>query len=78
MSKKEYLKIENCYNYSVVSEDKEIIEELRDLMTAKGIKINWNNFETGDIYYSENSEDEYNVKVSHHMNMIVLEKRINE
>lgn len=77
MSKKEYFKIENCYSYLVVSEDREVIEELKDLMTAPSITINWNNFETGDIYYNENCE-EYNVKASHHMNMIVLEKFINE
>jgi len=75
MSKKEYFKIKNCYNYLVISEDKEVIEELKDDMTNPSIKINWNNFETGDIYYNGNCE-EYNVKASHHMNMIVLEKLI--
>ena len=66
-------KIENCYNYLIVSEDKEVIEELKDLVTDPATTINWNNFETGDIYYSENCE-EYSVKASHHMNMIVLNK----
>lgn len=76
MSKKEYFKIENCYNYLVVSEDRDVIEELKDLITVPAITINWNNFETGDIYYNENCE-EYKVKASHHMNMIVLEKILN-
>ena len=73
MSKEKYFKIENCYNYLVVSEDIEVIEELKEIMTDGQTTINWNNFETGDIYYNNNCE-EYNVKASHHMSMIVLEK----
>lgn len=70
---KECFKIENCYGYLVVSEDREIIEELEDLMTCSGIKICWCNFESEGIYYSENSE-EYRTRISHHMEMVVLEK----
>ena len=72
---KEYFKIENCYNYLVVSEDKEVIEELKSVMADPLTVINWDNFKTGDIYYSEDCET-YNVRASHHMGMIVLEKLV--
>lgn len=73
MENKKYFKIENCYNYLVISEDIEVIEELKEIMLDNKNTINWFNFETGDIYYNNNCM-EYNVKASHHMNMIILEK----
>lgn len=70
---KEFFKIENCYNYVAISEDREIIEELKEDLKDPATTIFWNNFESGDIYYNANCE-EYKVKISKHMQIVILEK----
>lgn len=64
-------KIENCFGYMVVCYNEELKNELLEIMEDPKTTINWSNFETGDIYYNNNC-DEFKVKISHHMNMVIL------
>lgn len=73
MKKERYFNIKNCYDYLVASKDIEVIAELKEEMKNPLMRINWCNFESGNIYYNNNCE-RYNMKVYHHINMVVLEK----
>lgn len=66
-------KIENCFNYLVVVYEEELKTELIECMQDNCTTINWNNFSDGDIYYNNNGE-EYKVRISHHMEMVILER----
>ena len=64
------------FNYTVISKDNEIIEELRknDYNTI----INWFNFNQGDIYYSDNCTEYYIVYINHDDKSLELSKDIKD
>ena len=64
------------FNYTVISKDNEILEELRknDYNTI----INWFNFNQGDIYYSDNGTEYYIVYINHDDKSLELSKDIKD
>ncbi len=56
-----------CYNYTVYSKEELIIKELKEIKRDKRTRINWFNFEKGDIYYSNDGVG-YTIKYIDHIN----------
>lgn len=64
------------YEYTVISKDNEILEELRK--NDDNTIINWFNFNQGDIYYSDNCIEYYIVFINHEKKVLKLSRDIKD
>ena len=64
------------FNYTVISKDNEILEELKE--NNYDTIINWYNFNQGDIYYSDNCIEYYIVYIDHENKSLELSKDIKD
>ena len=64
------------FNYTVISKDNEILEELKE--NNYNTIINWFNFNQGDIYYSDNCTEYYVVYINHEKKILKLSKDVKD
>ena len=70
---KEISKME-AYGYNVKG-DEEVLCDIAELKKNNNFQINWSNFNTGDTYWTDNSEA-YRVKIDHASKEVMLEKML--
>lgn len=59
-----------AYGYEVVGSP-EALADVAEVMGMKNCWINWNNFNTGDMYWDGNGNG-YKVEVNHEANQVTL------
>lgn len=53
-----------AYGYEVTGSE-EIITEIEEDLKDRSIKINWNNFENGNVLWNHNGDTKYPVEIDH-------------